>query len=124
MRVLVTGGANGLGHALVEKALAAGVSVFVVDVDARGLQQLPSQVTRVMADLGSEVDVAHALACLADEPAFDLVQPHRALTHLRGKLVRRFARHGSRQSISLPGSYDPETFAVFLRQEVTAHAIR
>lgn len=51
MRVLVTGGANGLGHALVEKALAAGASVFVVDVDARGLQQLPSQVTRVMADL-------------------------------------------------------------------------
>ncbi|MDF1600245.1 SDR family NAD(P)-dependent oxidoreductase [Mesorhizobium sp. YIM 152430] len=73
MRVLVTGGANGLGRALVEKALAAGASVFVVDVDARGLQQLPSQVTRVVADLGSEVDVAHALACLADEPAFDLV---------------------------------------------------
>lgn len=73
MRVLVTGGAQGLGLACVCKALFHGADVTVLDSDEAGLAALPAQVTRLRADLADGKDIAVAVEVLAQAPAFDLV---------------------------------------------------
>lgn len=73
MRVLITGGAQGLGLACVRKALSQGADVIVLDTDAVGLAKLPAQAMPLRADLADRDDVEVAIGKLSQEKAFDLV---------------------------------------------------
>lgn len=73
MRVLVTGGAQGLGLAIVRTALSHGAEVTVLDADAPSLERLPGPVTSIRADLAVAGDVAAVLRTLGEGSPFDLV---------------------------------------------------
>ncbi|WP_109509171.1 SDR family NAD(P)-dependent oxidoreductase [Nocardioides speluncae] len=64
-RVLVTGGASGIGRATVLRLVSEGAAVFAVDLDADGLASLGGVHTRV-ADVGSEKDVVDAVAAAVE----------------------------------------------------------
>ena len=63
--VLITGGAKGIGRALVEAFVAEGDRVVAVDLDAAALAEL-SGVTTVVADISSPEGVAAAIAAAGD----------------------------------------------------------
>lgn len=73
MRVLITGGAQGLGLACVRKALSLGANVVVLDRDEAGLAQLSAGVRCVKADLGRRDEIDAVLDQLACEEPFDFV---------------------------------------------------
>ncbi|MBA3447314.1 MAG: SDR family oxidoreductase [Pseudaminobacter sp.] len=73
MKVLVVGGASGLGKALVEQAMRRGDSVWVIDADREGLDRLDRAAERVLCDISEEAAIDGALEVLRHEPPFDLV---------------------------------------------------
>lgn len=64
-RVLVTGGASGIGRATVQRLVAEGALVFAVDLDADGLASLEGVHTHV-ADVSSEAAVVAAVAAAVE----------------------------------------------------------
>lgn len=63
-KVIVTGGASGLGRSMVEHLLAKGAAVSVVDVDASGLEVLEQRfpgIACIPCDVGDPVEVATAI---------------------------------------------------------------
>jgi len=62
LRVLVTGGASGIGHAVTTAALARGASVAVLDLDPA---TAPTGAVRVAGDLTDDVSVAAAAVQVA-----------------------------------------------------------
>lgn len=73
MRVLVVGGASGLGRAIAELCLARGDTVSVLDIDAAGLATLPASVERALLDLADGESVAAVVTALREGAPFDLV---------------------------------------------------
>src|SRR3954463_2455542 len=84
-RVLVTGGAGYVGSNLVPKLLTAGYEVSVLDLylygDVFADKKSDSRLTEVKGDLRNAADVARAvsgcdavihLACISNDPSFDL----------------------------------------------------
>ncbi|CRK57803.1 2-keto-3-deoxy-L-fuconate dehydrogenase [Alloactinosynnema sp. L-07] len=62
-RVLVTGGASGIGRATVLRLAAEGAAVLAVDLDADGLASLTGHGVRTrVADVSSEADVVDTVA--------------------------------------------------------------
>ncbi len=53
-RVLVTGGAKGIGRAIVERFLNEGSIVAALDSDFNALHQLPSHVERLYVDISDK----------------------------------------------------------------------
>ncbi len=82
---LVTGGAQGIGRAVAERALAEGARVGLVDLDSdRGAETargLGPEVAFERADITVEADVARAVAALAEA----LGGPVRALVNNAGR---------------------------------------
>jgi cyclic-di-GMP-binding biofilm dispersal mediator protein len=72
-RVLITGGAKGLGHACVSTALTDGCHVTVLDADANGLTQLPAGVSAIYADLADAAELRSAINRLSASEPFDIV---------------------------------------------------
>ena len=68
-RLLVTGGARGIGLAIARHLVDAGASVFAVDVDTAGLEQAFDQtaVCTRTCDVSDEVQVVQAVAAAADK---------------------------------------------------------
>lgn len=60
MEILITGGANGIGKATVEK-LVSEHSVKVFDIDEKGLQQLPENAETFQGDVSDEERVKQVL---------------------------------------------------------------
>ncbi|GLQ38789.1 hypothetical protein GCM10007908_24090 [Rhizobium albus] len=72
-RVLITGGAKGLGRACVRTALKNGGHVTVLDADASGLTQLPDGVSAIHADLADAAELRSAINRLSASEPFDIV---------------------------------------------------
>ncbi len=64
-RVLVTGGASGIGRATVLRLASEGAEVFAVDLDADGLASLEGAHTRVV-DVSKEPEVVDAVAAAVE----------------------------------------------------------
>jgi NAD(P)-dependent dehydrogenase (short-subunit alcohol dehydrogenase family) len=77
---LITGGAGGLGVAVVEAFLADGWRVVVPDILPGPNERLPAEAETVQADLGDPDDVARVVRLAAG----DEQQPLRALANLVG----------------------------------------
>lgn len=73
MKVLVVGGASGLGRALVEIAIQRGDEVSVLDLDARALEAPADKAVIAVCDISNSESVGAALASLASRSPFDLV---------------------------------------------------
>ena len=69
-RVLITGGAGGLGRAVVERMLHAGARVLVADRDNIDLETLSevahANIETIAADLSSSAGIARMFACVDD----------------------------------------------------------
>lgn len=72
-RVLITGGAKGLGHACVRTALKDGCHVTVLDADANSLAQLPAGIAAIHADLSDAADLKTTIDRLSASEPFDIV---------------------------------------------------
>ncbi|MDF1599178.1 SDR family NAD(P)-dependent oxidoreductase [Mesorhizobium sp. YIM 152430] len=73
MRVLVTGGAKGLRRACVQKALAEGAQVSVLDMDEGALSDLAAHVAAIRVDLADAAAIIAAVDRLKASGPFDLV---------------------------------------------------
>lgn len=73
MRVLITGGAAGLGAALVEGMLNRGHEVVVVDHDAERLKQLPRGVWAITADLADTGSLGSLVNTMSSGGPFDVI---------------------------------------------------
>lgn len=62
MRVFITGGANGIGKATVERLLDRGHEVAVYDIDRNALQDLPASVATYYGDVYDEERVQEVIA--------------------------------------------------------------
>lgn len=65
-RVLITAGASGVGRAMGEAFDAAGYEVWVTDVDAAALRDLPDHWEARCSDAASEADVAEVMGEILD----------------------------------------------------------
>lgn len=72
MRVLITGGAAGLGAALVEGMVHRGHEVLVVDHDAERLKELPRGVGTIVADLANTASLAGLVDTMSPGGPFDV----------------------------------------------------
>lgn len=66
MRVLVTGGASGIGRATVERLRRVGAAVAVIDRDAAALSDMAAD-TSALADVSSEPEIERAVADVVQE---------------------------------------------------------
>lgn len=66
-RVLITAGANGIGLAMAQAFAGSGHRVWVTDVDAQALADLPAGVRGSMKDAAQEADVASLFAHIEQE---------------------------------------------------------
>ena len=57
LRVLVTAGAAGIGHAIAQTFVDNGARVHVCDVDDRALAKLPEKITRTKADVANLTEI-------------------------------------------------------------------
>lgn len=73
MKVLVIGGASGLGRALVKIALQRGDDVTVLDSDAGALETWTDQALFAACDVSNSGSVSGALASISSRSPFDLV---------------------------------------------------
>lgn len=73
MKVLVIGGASGLGRALVEIALQRGDDVTVLDLDAGALGTWSNRASFAACDVSNSGSVGGALASISSRSPFDLV---------------------------------------------------
>ena len=73
MRVLITGGAAGLGAALVEGMLNRDHQVVVVDHDAERLKQLPRGAWAITADLADTASLGSLVDAMSSGGPFDVV---------------------------------------------------
>lgn len=73
MRVLVTGGAKGLGRACVDVALRHGARVSVLDMDGAALSDLPGHVEAIRVDLADAAEIIAVVEKLEGSGPFDLV---------------------------------------------------
>ena len=82
-RVLVTGGADGIGRALVSRYAEAGADVTFVDVDAeRGAALRGDAIQFVQADLADRDAVDALSASLAEASPFDVVIQNAGISHV------------------------------------------
>ena len=83
-RVLITGAADGIGRALLERYAHAGASVVGVDVDADRAASLADagDVRFHHADLADRDAVDGLAVVLANEPAFDVVIHNAGISHV------------------------------------------
>lgn len=74
-RALVSGGASGIGAAIVERLVRDGLQVLAMDRDAAALAALSARVgcERLAGDVTREVDVARALALAAPAGRLDVL---------------------------------------------------
>jgi len=73
MRALITGGASGLGAALVRGMLSHGHEIVVVDQDVARLENLPREVLRFSADLADSALLDRLVVTMMPSGPFDLV---------------------------------------------------
>lgn len=73
MKVLVIGGASGLGRALVEIALQRGDDVTVLDLDAGALETWSDRAIIAACDVSNSGSVSSALVSVSSRSPFDLV---------------------------------------------------
>lgn len=66
-RVLITAGANGIGLAMAQAFAGAGHRVWVTDVDAQALADLPAGIRGSMKDAAQESDVASLFSHIEQE---------------------------------------------------------
>ncbi|MEZ4223169.1 MAG: SDR family oxidoreductase [Polyangiaceae bacterium] len=66
LKVIVTGGARGMGAHFAQRLHAAGAKVAAFDVDDAGLEALPQGIARRHVDVSKEQDVIDAVAWAAD----------------------------------------------------------
>lgn len=67
MRVLITGGASGIGKATVELLLEKGHEIIVFDIDGEALEELPEEVSAYQGDVYDEERVVEMI----DKEEFD-----------------------------------------------------
>ena len=73
MKVLVIGGASGLGEAVADQALHRGDAVTVLDFDAERLEKFSARARTGQCDIADGSSVERALDSVAESGPFDLV---------------------------------------------------
>lgn len=129
-RILVTGGANGIGAATVERLVAEGARVAVLDVDRAGLDALTARLgSSVIGVAGDLADVAGIPACVADAAAglggLDGLVGNAGIVRIRPALQHTIEDWAVQLDVNLVGAFEAARAAVpyFLEGEGGGHIV-